>query len=83
MAFHYNNTETKIQGVGKKIVRKVCIKNGKGFKSVTRYRGGSKTTSKKSIDDNDIESIKHGKFIPGLFMDCINLKKKKTLKNRA
>ena len=33
---NYKSTETKMIG-GKKIVRKVSIKNGKGFKTVSKY----------------------------------------------
>lgn len=40
--FNYENTETKTQFGGKKIVRKVSIKNGKGYKSVTKYHKGKK-----------------------------------------
>ena len=43
--FNYENTETKTQSGGKKIVRKVSIKNGKGYKSVTKYHKGKKTSS--------------------------------------
>ena len=39
--FHYKNTEVKIM-TGGKIVRKVSIKNGRGYKSVTKYHKGKK-----------------------------------------
>ena len=39
--FNYANTETKTR-IGGKVVRKVTIKNGKGYKSVTKYRKGKK-----------------------------------------
>ena len=68
--FNYSNTETKQQG-GTRVVRKVNIKNGKGFKSVTKYRKGKKTsTVKKPIHFAHIESIRMGIFIPRLFADC-------------
>ena len=38
---NYENTEIKLQNGGK-IVRKVSIKNGKGYKSITKYRRGKK-----------------------------------------
>ena len=80
MGFDYENTEIKTQ-MGGKIVRKVSIKNGKGYKSVTKYRRGKKVSSiKKHIHEDHIEFIKLGKFIPGLFSDC-KLKKSKTKKN--
>ena len=81
--FNYENTETKIQSGGKKTVRKVSIKNGKGYKSVTKYHKGKKTSSiKKPIHTSHINSIKIGKFIPGLFVDCKCREKQKTRKNR-
>jgi hypothetical protein len=74
--FNYQNTEIKAQ-MGGKIVRKVSIKNGKGYKSVTKYRKGKKgRTIKKHIHNDHIELIKLGKFIPGLFSDC-NCKSRK------
>jgi len=67
---HYKNTETKTL-IGGKIVRKVTIKNGKGFKSVTKYHKGKKIgTAKKPIHKSHVEMILLGKFIPGLFSDC-------------
>ena len=81
--FHYKNTEVKIM-TGGKIVRKVSIKNGKGYKSVTKYNKGKKhSTIKKLIHKQHIDLIKKGKFIPGLFSDCKNCRMKhKTHKNR-
>lgn len=81
--FNYENTETKTQSGGKKIVRKVSIKNGKGYKSVTKYHKGKKTSStKKPIHKDHILTICNGTFIPGLFMDCQSREKKRTRKNR-
>jgi amino acid permease len=68
--FDYENTEVKKQ-MGGKIVRKVSIKNGKGYKSVTKYHKGKKVhTVKKPIHKSHIEMISLGTFIPGLFTDC-------------
>jgi hypothetical protein len=81
--FNYDNTEIKSQKGGQKIVRKVTIKNGKGYKSVTKYYKGKKiSTIKKPVHISHIESIKIGEFIPGLFLDCIFREKKRTQKNR-
>ena len=78
--FNYKNTEVKMTD-GAKIVRKVSIKNGKGYKSVTKYNKGKKTaTIKKRIHKDHVHFIKSGKFIPGLFLDCI-CKESKTRKN--
>lgn len=81
--FNYHNTEVKAQSGGKKIVRKVTIKRGKGYKSVTKYNRGRKTSSiKKPIHEQHIASIRKGKFVPGLFKDCCSREKTKTRKNR-
>jgi len=80
--FNYHNTEMKTQHGGKKIMRKVSIKNGKGYKSVTKYHKGKKISSvKKPIHKSDIEFIQMGKFIPGLFLDCSC--KNKSCKNKS
>jgi hypothetical protein len=82
MVFNYENTEIKTQ-TGGKIIRKVSIKKGKGYKSVTRIRNGKKISSvKKPIHIDDIKLIKNRKFIPGLFLDCTHREKNKTRKNR-
>lgn len=68
--FNYYNKEIETLG-SKKIVRKVSIKNGRGYKSVTKYYKGKKTSSsKKPIHKSHIVSIKKKEFIPGLFLDC-------------
>jgi hypothetical protein len=80
---HYENTEVKTQLGGSKTVRKVIIKNGKGFKSVTKFRNGKKMkTIKKHIPTDHITLILEGKFIPGLFSDCDCREKSKTKKNK-
>ncbi len=76
-SFNYENTETKQMG-GMKIVRKVSVKNGKGYKRVTKYRRGKKMSSvKKPISNAHLEKIKEGKFIVGLFTDCKNCRTRK------
>ena len=78
--FNYQNTETKIQQGGK-IIRKVSIKKGKGYKSITKYRRGKKISSvKKPIHTQHMDMIKGGKFINGLFNDCKNCKTRKNRK---
>jgi hypothetical protein len=73
--FHYKSSEHSMTG-GSKVVRTVTIKNGKGYKSITRYHRGKKMgTIKKPIEEVHINMIKAKKFIPGLFSD-INKKKK-------
>ena len=73
----YENTEVVLQKGGK-VVRKVSIKNGKGYKSITKYIKGKKSfTIKKPIHKEHIKMIKKGKFIPGLFNDCKGCKTKK------
>ena len=82
--FNYENKEEiKAQSGGKKIVRKVSIKNGKGYKSVTMYHKGKKTSSiKKPIHKAHIMRIKSRKFIPGLFSDCRRGENCKTRKRK-
>jgi hypothetical protein len=78
--FNYKNTEIKQSG-GVKIVRKVSIKHGKGYKSITKYKRGKKLSSvKKPIHTNHITMIKNGKFIKGLFNECKNCNKTRKLK---
>lgn len=70
--FHYHNTEKRVHK-GKHIIRKVSIKNGKGYKSVTTIRkqtGGKRRTIKRTLHPQEIEQIKKRKFICGLFSDC-------------
>ena len=80
--FNYENTEITTQMGGKKIVRKVSIKNGKGYKSVTKYHKGKKLkTTKRVVNKAHIMLIKMGKFIPGFFSDC-GCNAKKTRKHK-
>jgi len=74
---NYKCSETIAQKGGK-IVRKVSIKKGRGYKSVTTYRKGKRvSTVRKPLHKDHIEKIKMRKFIPGLFSDCVNCKTKK------
>lgn len=76
-AFNYSNTQCSQTG-GKKIVRKVLIKKGKGNKSVKYYKSGKLVSNiKRGLKPAEIEHIKMGKFIPGLFKDCQCNKTKK------
>jgi hypothetical protein len=69
--FNYMNTEMKQRGCSK-TVRNVTIRRGKGHKSVTKYNGGKRIfTVKRKLRRCDVSSIKKGKFIKGLFSDCI------------
>jgi hypothetical protein len=80
--FNYQNIEVKKMTGGSKIVRKVSIKNGKGYKSITKYRKGKKgRTIKKPIHKDHIDLIQLGKFIPGLFLD-LHLSVRKTRKHK-
>jgi hypothetical protein len=80
-SFYYENTEMKIQSGGKKVVRKVTVKRGSGYKIVTKYANGKKVVSvKKKLKKPEIVKIKRGKFIPGLFDDCVNCKTRKRRK---
>jgi hypothetical protein len=80
--FNYQNTDV-IQTGGEKVVRKVSIRNGKGYKSVTKYYKGKKVGSvKKPIRPTHIRRIRSRKFIPHLFSDCNCKEKNKTRKQR-
>jgi hypothetical protein len=80
--FNYKNIEIKMQKGGK-IMRKVTIKNGKGYKTITKYHRGKKvSTVKKPIHESHISLIQIGKFIPGLFNDCNGSCNKKTRRNK-
>jgi len=68
--FNYDNTDVHQNG-GRKTVRKVAIKNGKGHKSLSHYKKGKKIfTIKKPLSVIEIVNIQRGQFIPGLFSDC-------------
>lgn len=83
MNFNYENTEVNTQMGGGKTIRKVSIKKGKGYKSVSKFRNGKKVaTVRKPIHIDHIKLIKQRKFIPGLFLDCTCREKTKTRKNR-
>ena len=75
--FHYSNVQHSQHG-GKKTVRKVMIKNGKGYKSVSLYTKGKLIkTAKKPLSVGHIEMIQQNKFIPKLFADCTIVSMKK------
>jgi hypothetical protein len=68
--FDYSSDQMSQQG-GKKIMHKVIIKQGKGFKMITHYKNGKKMYSKKKpLKPLEISHIQMGKFIPGLFKEC-------------
>jgi hypothetical protein len=68
--FNYHNTEKRVHN-GKHVTRKVIIKGGKGYKSVTMKRGKRNHTVKRQLKEHEMEKIKKGKFIKGLFKDCV------------
>jgi len=68
--FSYNNMQINQNG-GRKTVRKVSIKNGKGHKMISEYKKSKKMfTVKKPLSIIEIVTIQRGQFIPGLFSDC-------------
>lgn len=68
--FNYNNVEV-VNQFGGKVVRKVSIKNGKGYKSISKYhKRKHRGTVRKLLKPVEIQMIKLGKFIPGLFKNC-------------
>lgn len=68
--FHYMNVERNHTG-GKKMVRTVKIRNGKGYKSVKVYsRKRCMGTAKRQLTEDEIHKIHNRQFITGLFNDC-------------
>jgi len=81
--YKYDNIEQVKTQAGGKIVRKVSIKNGKGYKSISRYHKRKHAgTIKKNLKTAEIQMIKLGKFIPGLFNDCKTCSKRMNNKTR-
>jgi hypothetical protein len=75
--FSYRSTQVAITG-GKKQVRNVTIKNGKGYKSVEHYcKGKCNSTMKRRLLLKEIQMIQRNEYIPGLFKNC-----KKTRRHR-
>jgi hypothetical protein len=75
--FSYQNIETRVQNGGK-TVRKVIIKRGKGYKSISNYKRGRMTsTVRKPIHPHHVMKIKNKKFIKGFFDDCKGCKTRK------
>jgi hypothetical protein len=69
--FDYKNTEAVCNQYGGKTVRKVYIKKGKGYKSISKYHKKKHMgTVRKTLKNAEIQMIKLGKFIPGLFKNC-------------
>ncbi len=67
MPFSYSNVQQCMTG-GKKQTRKVIIRRNKGYKSVCHFKNGRRcNTRKKALNKSEIDMIKSGKFIPGLF----------------
>lgn len=68
--FSYQSTQIAMNG-GKKLVRNVTIKNGKGYKSVDRYcKGKCNSTMKRRLVLKEIQMIQRNQYIPGLFKSC-------------
>ena len=80
--FHFSSQQ-KYVNKGKKTVRKVVVRGGKGFKSVSNYHKGKHIyTAKKPLNTMEIAQIKLCKFIPGLFKDCPCNKTRKRRKHK-
>jgi len=69
MGFHYHNTEKKVHK-GHHMVRRVVVTGKQGFKSVTVHRKKRRHTVKRPLSCSEVQSIKNGRFVPGLFKDC-------------
>ena len=74
--FHYSNIQKHEFGHNK-TMRKVVVKKGKGYKSISFYKKGKLVkTIKRPLLSSHIDMIKNKKFIPGLFSDCKTKKHK-------
>ena len=76
--FNFHSKQVHQHG-GKKIARHVTIKNNKGHKSIVYY-DQNKMVAKASekLKEGEVELIKVGKFIPGLFKNMqMNTKKRR------
>jgi len=68
--FHFSNIQ-KHGNESTKTTRKVIIKKGKGYKSISFYKKGKLVkTIKRPLLSTHIQMIKNRTFIPGLFSDC-------------
>jgi len=78
--FNYSSSQSSQSG-GSKTVRKVIVEKGKGNKFIKYYKNGKLvSTVKRKLKPDEVDFIKRGKFIPGLFKDCVSCNK--TRKNR-
>jgi len=65
--FHFHSKQHCQHG-GKKTVRQVSIKNGKGHKSIVYYDQNKMVArASEKLKQGEVQLIKIGKFIPGLF----------------
>ncbi len=68
--FSYESVQTHMNG-GKMHVRNVTIKNGKGYKSVSKYCNGKcNSTAKRHLLLKEIKMIQRHQYIPALFKNC-------------
>lgn len=68
--FSYDSVQTHTQGE-KKYVKNVTIKNGKGYKSVSKYCNGKcNSTAKRRLLLKEIKMIQRHQYIPALFKNC-------------
>jgi predicted aspartyl protease len=69
--YSYKNIQHAMSG-GNKVTRKVAIKGTNGYKSVIIHKNGKKHHSKRrKLSNQEIDTIKAGKFIPGLFSNLM------------
>ena len=68
--FSYDSVQTHTQ-CEKKYVKNVTIKNGKGYKSVSKYCNGKcNSTAKRRLLLKEIKMIQRHQYIPALFKNC-------------
>lgn len=72
--YHSEQVHSEFQnGKGQTRRNIVSIRNGKGHKAVETYnsKGRKLNSTKKALTTAEMDCIKKGKFIPGLFRDCV------------
>ena len=68
--YTYDNKEVRVLRNGAKSIRRVVIRGGAGFKSVTHKKGKKHRTVTFKLNRVEIDHIKSGKFVKGLFDEC-------------
>lgn len=59
------------KGRGITKIRRVTVRNGKGFKEVIlKDQGGKTRSTRKRMSKKEVSAIKKGEYLPALFKTC-------------